>query len=367
MPEKSTYISSATGRKLGGRALSVAAVSSRPFGSTTWQSATLREAAAELSRSGADWSHARHERLAATAEAAWQRVLTDNLQRIQDRAGRGRPDDEVREIAQAQILLAPYLSAAAYRARQRQHAQRVARVLADGGLLPRLPSVQSPRVAMFTDTYVEVNGVATVLQELRRHAENRGWPFTVVDCGPERRSGPCLETFVPVHTMAWQVYAEFPMHIGPILDLLRWCEDEQIDVIHAATAGPVGLIAALIAKALHLPLVATYHTDMPRLAYFLTKDHSAEELMWTFVRWLYGQCRLIFCPSQLIQEDLADHGIRGPFAPFDQAVDGDRFSPPLMITSSARLSTKRYPSPSRDPTSPVTSHPASSRPEAESR
>ena len=49
--------------------------------------------------------------------------------------------------------------------------------------------------------------------------------------------------------------------------------------------------------------------------------------MWTFVRWFYGQCRLIFCPSQLIQEDLADHGIRGPFAPFDQAVDGDRFSP----------------------------------------
>lgn len=320
-------LSSATGRKLVGRALSVAAVSSRPFGSTTWQSATLREAAAELSRSGPDWSQSRHERLAATAEAAWQRVLTDNLQRIQERAGRGRPDDEVREIVQAQILVAPYLSAAAYRARQRQHAQRVARVLADGGLLPRLPAAHSPRVAMFTDTYVEFNGVATVLQELRRHAERRGWPFTVVDCGPERHSGPCLETFVPVHTLAWRVYAEFPMHIGPVLELLRWCEDEQIEVVHAATSGPVGLVAALIAKALHLPLVATYHTDMPRLAYFLTQDHSAEELMWTFVRWFYGQCRLIFCPSQLIQEDLADHGIRGPFAPFDQAVDGDVFSP----------------------------------------
>jgi glycosyltransferase involved in cell wall biosynthesis len=320
-------LSSATGRRLVGRALSVAAVGSRPFRSTTWQSAALREAATELSRSGPDWSHARHERLAATAEAAWQRVLTDNLQRIQDRAGRSRPGDEVREILQAQILVAPYLSAAAYRARQRQHAQRVARVLADGELLPRQPSSQSPRVAMFTDTYEEVNGVATVLQELRRHAEQRGWPFTLVDCGPERLSGPCLETFVPVHTLAWQVYAEFPMHIGPILELLRWCEDEQVEVIHAATSGPVGLLAALIAKALHLPLVATYHTDMPRLAYFLTRDHSAEELMWTFVRWFYGQCRLIFCPSHLIQEDLADHGVRGPFAPFDQAVDGDVFSP----------------------------------------
>ena len=89
----------------------------------------------------------------------------------------------------------------------------------------------------------------------------------------------------------------------------------------------MGLSAALLAKALDLPLVATYHTDMPRLAYFLTRDHSAEELMWTFVRWFYGQCRLIFCPSKLIQEDLADHGVRGPFAPFDQAVDGEMFSP----------------------------------------
>ena len=319
-------LSSATGRKLVGRALAVAAVGSRPFGSTTWQSAALREAGAELSRNGADWSQARHERLAATADAAWQRVLTDNLQRIQDRSGHGRPDG-VREILQAQILVAPYLSAAAYRARQRQHAQRVARVLADGGLLPRLPSGPAPRVAMFTDTYEDLNGVATVLKVLRSHAEKRGWPFTLVDCGAERRRASCLETFVPVHTLAFQVYAEFPLRIGPILELLRWCEDEQIELIHAATPGPVGLSAALLAKALDLPLVATYHTDMPRLAYFLTRDHSAEELMWTFVRWFYGQCRLIFCPSKLIQEDLADHGVRGPFAPFDQAVDGEMFSP----------------------------------------
>ena len=90
-------------------------------------------------------------------------------------------------ISDAQSLLAPYLFAAGFHARQRRHATAVAARLAERGLaLP--PGVKTmPRVAMLTDTYEEINGVGTVLHELLRHATAREWPFTLVSAGAERR------------------------------------------------------------------------------------------------------------------------------------------------------------------------------------
>jgi len=317
------------GRKLAGRALALAAFGGRHLGaSASWQMSTLREVATEFS-SGEMLAADRHGRLAAAAETAWQQAVGVNLRLLRERLEDGgrRPDEEIKEIGQAQLLLAPYLSAAAYRTRQRRHAERLGRLLSASGLLPPRPETHAPRVAVFTDTYREVNGVATVLQALAAHAAHQGWPFTLVDCGERRESAPGHETFVPLETLSWKVYSEFPMHIAPVLELLRWCEGQRLDIIHAATPGPVGLAALLIAKALDLPLLATYHTDLPRLGYFLTRDHSAEELLWSYVRWFYGHCRVVFCPSRLIRDDLADHGVRSRFAPFEQAVDGDRFSP----------------------------------------
>jgi len=100
-----------------------------------------------------------------------------------------------------------------------------------------------------------------------------------------------------------------------------------VEMIHAATPGSVGAMAVLLARTLGVPLVATYHTDVPRLGYSLTRDRLVEEVLWTYVRWFYSQCEVVFCPSHAIEVDLADHDVHSRFEPFDQAVNETHFTP----------------------------------------
>jgi glycosyltransferase involved in cell wall biosynthesis len=180
---------------------------------------------------------------------------------------------------------------------------------------------------MFTDTFEEMNGVAAVLQPLVAYASENGWPLTMVSCGAKRGSAPAHETFEALDRFGFDIYDEFPLFVPPVLQLLRWCEDSGVDIIHAATPGPMGMIAAMLARTLSLPLVASYHTDLPRLGFFLTSDHIVRESLWTYVRGFYNQAEVVFCPSRAVQDDLVLHGVRTRFENLDQAIDAARFMP----------------------------------------
>ena len=241
-----------------------------------------------------------HEELSTQVEGAWRQAMHGLLGEGEHVAIGELAADRKRlaAIADAQGLLAPYLFAAGFHARQRRHAQAVRERLAERGLALRPGRATMPRVAMFTDTYDEVNGVATVLHALVGHANAHEWPFTLVSAGKERRSEPGHEVFPAVESRSLDVYPGFPMALLPVLEILQWCEDNDITVIHAATPGPVGLVAWLLANSLDLPLMGTYHTDLPNLGFSLTGDHLLRESLWASLRFFYDQCDLVFCPSE---------------------------------------------------------------------
>ena len=148
----------------------------------------------------------------------------------------------------------------------------------------------------------------------------------MISCGNERISRPTHETFKALDRFSFDVYEEFALSVPPVLQILRWCEDNRVDVIHAATPGPVGMIAVLLARTLGLPLVASYRTDLPRLE-SSTSDRIVRESLWTFVRGFYNQAEIVFCPSRAVQDDLTRHGVWARFENLDQAIDGTRFTP----------------------------------------
>jgi glycosyltransferase involved in cell wall biosynthesis len=270
-----------------------------------------------------------HEQLQARVESAWGSAMREQLGGTQHFEIGALIGDKKRisAIGEAQSLLAPYLFAAGFHARQRRHANAVAARLAERGLALR-PGVKAmPRVAMLTDTYEEINGVATVLHELVRHATARDWPFTVVSAGAERRSEPGREVFSAIESRSLDVYPGFPMSVLPILEILRWCEESDIDMIHAATPGPVGMVAWLLANSLDLPLVGTYHTDFPNLGFSLTGDHILKESLWAYARLFYDQCAVVFCPSEATRLELVEHRVKSRLEPFAQGVDCGRFDP----------------------------------------
>jgi len=166
-----------------------------------------------------------------------------------------------------------------------------------------------------------------VLHELQRHANDREWPFTLVSAGDERRSEPGREVFAAVESRALDVYPGFPTALLPILEVLHWCEENEIEVIHAATPGPVGLVAWVLANSLDLPLVGTCHTDLPSLGFSLTGDHLLKESLWAYVRLFYDQCALVFCPSEATRQELHEHRVKSRLEQFPQGVDCALFSP----------------------------------------
>jgi len=271
----------------------------------------------------------RHEELAAQVEGAWRRAMHGLLGHAEHIRIAELAADKKRlaGFADTQGLLAPYLFAAGFHARQRRHAAAVRELLAERGLALRPGRATMPRVAMFTDTYDDINGVATVLHALVDHANAHDWPFTLVSAGRERRSEPGHEVFPAVESRSLDVYPGFPMALLPVLEILRWCEENDIEAIHAATPGPVGLIALLLAGSLDLPLVGTYHTDLPNLGFSLTGDHLLKETLWAYVRFFFDQCDLVFSPSEATRLELVEHRLKSRLEPFPQGVDCELFDP----------------------------------------
>ena len=180
---------------------------------------------------------------------------------------------------------------------------------------------------MFTDTIEEINGVAAVLQPLVAFADAQDWPFTMVSCGAERLSKPHHEMFRALDRFSFDVYEEFPLlrAAGAAAPALVRGQRRRRDPRRHARAARHG--SRLIARTLGLPLVASYHTDLPRLGYFLTGDHIVRESLWTYVRGFYNQAEIVFCPSRAVQDDLAQHGVRARFENLDQAIDSTLFMP----------------------------------------
>ena len=316
------------GRRAGARAVSLAI-------DPPWRRrrGALRKAAAEsaaaLVRGGAfAGGGARHDELAGVVERAWEREVRESLDDLRRRGffSRGALADW-KAFGQAQAVIAPYLLAATSLARQRSHARSVHAALARTGLLAPWPASADPRVAVFTDTFDERNGVAAVLQPLVAHAAADGWPLTVVSCGARRESRAAHEIFPALDRFGFDVYDELPLFVPPVLRLLRWCEEQEVEVIHAATPGFVGMVAALLARTLNLPFVASYHTDLPRVGFFLTGDHIVRESLWSYVRIFYNQADVVFCPSAAVIADLTAHGVRTRLEDLDQAIDVARFTP----------------------------------------
>lgn len=235
--------------------------------------------------------------------------------------------DRLGRMMALQVLLLPHVLAANYHSRQRHFLKRLGKEM-EPDTHDRTAAV--PRVAMFTDTYGEVNGVTSILRHLAKHSQNRELPLDIIACGDPGDRSDGFKRFGPVASLHLPEYGQMTLSVPSLLDIIQHCEEKGYEVIHAATPGPMGLAAFMVSRILHVPLVGSYHTDVPRCVGHLTDDKLNEEIAWTYARWFYGRCDLTFVPSVFTSRDLMRHGFdQQKMAVLYQGVDADRFSPAL--------------------------------------
>ena len=129
-----------------------------------------------------------------------------------------------------------------------------------------------PRVAFFTDTFTEINGVALTSRQLEGFARRRGYPFLCVK-GAER-TGRFRNGSVVSLELARGAF-KFNLDRGLRHDLFLWRHQARVaatirafrpDVIHAVSPGDVSEIGVYLAKRMNLPLAISWHTNLHEFA-----------------------------------------------------------------------------------------------------
>ena len=201
------------------------------------------------------------------------------------------------------------------------------------------------RVALFTDTYDEVNGVANTFRYLTEYCRDTAKQLDIYTHSAEADSVQQLET-VRIHryepTLPVDIYFDmiFDLKI-PRLRVFNDFRSQHYDIVHTATPGSMGLNALAAARLAKTPLVGSYHTTLPE--YLRKKVESivqkfklptrqsgrrAEDIMWEYMQWYYDQTRLVLAPSEHIKS-LLETKLQAEVGIFSRGVDTDRFQPAL--------------------------------------
>jgi len=126
----------------------------------------------------------------------------------------------------------------------------------------------SPRVAFFTDSFHEINGVAHTSRHFDAFARRRGLPFLNIHAGPQTR----LIVEGPVWTLELgRSQTGFSLESDMSFDLLMMRHRRFVaetvrkfgaDLIHITGPSDIGILGAYLSHSLRLPLVASWHTNL---------------------------------------------------------------------------------------------------------
>ena len=202
----------------------------------------------------------------------------------------------------------PYVPAAALLAREQ--AKLVAR---DGDPI---------RIAVVADGVGAVHGVTHTLEQLRERGI-RGHEIEVIgtDASVDRRLPAVSEIELPF-------YAGLKLGVPSVFAVAEALTERRYDLVHVCAPGPAGIVAALIARVMGLPVAGSYHTELQAYARLRSGDPQLEYMMRAVLAKFYSQCQVVLSPSRAADESLRELGIPDDrIGRWDRGVDLDRFNP----------------------------------------
>jgi glycosyltransferase involved in cell wall biosynthesis len=184
---------------------------------------------------------------------------------------------------------------------------------------------ERPRVAILTDGIGSTHGVTRTIEEIRQRGVP-GFEIEVVGTDPEvdRRLSSVADIDVPFYPGLRIGVPSLPAAV----QTLAGSGGGGYEVIHVCSPGPAGIAGALLARALGLPLVGSYHTELSAYAGLRSGEQRVADAMALAVSTFYGACDVVLSPSRASDEALAAIGM----APervlrWDRGVDTSRFRP----------------------------------------
>lgn len=232
-------------------------------------------------------------------------------------------------IFNACIAAIPYAPATAFLANEQSKLQAVQA----GGRSSHRPgpdgrtAERTPRVAILADGINCTHGVTRTIEEIRQRGVP-GHEVEIVGTDPQvdRRLPAVAEIDVPF-------YPGMRIGVPSLPGAMQALIDGSFDAIHVCSPGPAGIAGALAARALGLPLLGSYHTELTAYAGLRSGELRLAQAMAAVVGVFYNSCDVVLSPSPASDAALAAIGIGGRrVLRWDRGVDTERFDPDLRST-----------------------------------
>ena len=204
----------------------------------------------------------------------------------------------------------------------------------------------SPRVALFCETYHEINGVALTARQLVAYAKRHDLPLLAIHGG--KNPGVWNEGKVRRIELkrSWGSVGierdlEYDFFFWRYLNRIR--KELQLfrpDVIHITSPGELGQLGVYLSRRLDVPLVASWHTNFHQFAArrfekligFLPGKISRPAVGWSeeqglrVLLWFYNFAKVTLAPTEALVEWLEKELAKPSFL-MPRGVDGEQFNP----------------------------------------
>jgi phosphatidylinositol alpha 1,6-mannosyltransferase len=207
--------------------------------------------------------------------------------------------------------------------------------------------ISTPRVALFCETYNEINGVALTARQLVAYAKRKQLPLLAI------HGGETPGTYDEMTVRRIELKRGWP-NIGIERDLKydflffwrhqRLIREElrkfQPDLIHITSPGELGKTGAYLSRKLKIPLVASWHTNFHQFAArrlqkaigFMPRKAKTAIAAWSQNRglrillWFYGFANVTLAPT-LAQVAWLEEELHRPSFLMPRGVDSEQFHP----------------------------------------
>jgi phosphatidylinositol alpha 1,6-mannosyltransferase len=217
------------------------------------------------------------------------------------------------------------------------HTHHSREIMADSHMRP-------PRIALFSDSYHEANGVARTTKAIEACSKKRNLPLLSVHAGPETRlvhDGSIVSldlkrsralSFTLEHDLRFDL--SMWRHAPRVADVLRWFAP---DVLHFTGPSDIGQLGALLGHRLSIPMVGSWHTNLHEYASLRLRVGNKAWIETQVLRALlffYKIPRVILAPNRELA-NMLERGTGKLTLPMSLGVDTDVFTPAHRVGSNA--------------------------------
>jgi phosphatidylinositol alpha 1,6-mannosyltransferase len=186
------------------------------------------------------------------------------------------------------------------------------------------------RIAIITESFPpDVNGVAHCVVRVAENLVRKGHDPLVIAPESARSTTDADAQFpYPVERIPSLPLPGYPtFRLGlPTPRTRRAIARHRAEVVHLASPAVLGAWGSRVAKAMNLPVVAVYQTDLPNYARAYRLGAAGEAFAWRWLRDIHNDAVRTLAPSSATTADLTEHGVERVWI-WGRGVDTERFHP----------------------------------------